>query len=312
MTVQNENGRIGSFRNVNQYLRDKFGGKVMKIPIDAGFTCPNRDGTKAYGGCAFCGSRGSGDFSAGRQFGLVEQFNRGKEMMHRKWKSSHYIVYLQAFSNTYAPAARLREVYELMLDQKGVVGMAVATRPDCLPADVLGLLEDINKQTFLWVELGLQTIHERTARSMNLHYSYADFCNAVQGLNEIGVESCAHIILGLPGESREEMLDTAMAAVRAGVNGLKIHLFHLMRDSSLAAEHNRNSITFLEQDEYISIVVDILERIPPHIIIHRLTGDGPRDLLIEPKWSLNKWEVLNGIKDELERRSSWQGKLYLP
>lgn len=298
------------YRDLNGYLRSRFNGKVFKIPVDAGFTCPNRDGSKAYGGCAFCGARGAGDFTGGHGVDLLEQFEQGRQMMHRKWKQGSYIVYLQAFSNTYGPAERLAEIYELLLAQEGVVGMAIATRPDCLPADVLELLEAVSHRTYLWVELGLQTVHRHTARDMNLGYEWEDFCRAAEELKARGIEFCAHIILGLPGESREEMMATALQAAAAGINGLKIHLFHLLKDSPLAARYGVDEWSFMEKDEYVRLVVDIIERIPPEVVIHRLTGDSPRDLLVGPRWSLNKWEVLNAIEKEFKLRGSWQGRLY--
>ncbi len=231
-------------------------------------------------------------------------------MMNKKWPGDKYIAYLQAYSNTYASPERLREIYEEALGLPGVVGVAVATRPDCMGFEVLKILEEVNQKTYLWVELGLQTIHAKTAKRMNLHYTYDQFKAALAELNARHIETCGHMILGLPGETREEMLETGCAMADLPLQGLKIHLFHLMQNTSLARIHEKRALQFLSQEEYVDLVCRILERISPDCVIHRLTGDSPRDLLIEPRWSLNKWQVLNAIDDELKDRRTWQGKLY--
>lgn len=293
---------------LNYYLRQKFGQKVFKIPLDAGFTCPNRDGNKSYGGCAFCSARGSGDFAGGRDLRLEEQFKYGTDMMHKKWKSEKYIAYFQAFTNTYAPVEKLKKVYEIALNQPGVIGIAIATRPDCLPPEVIKLLEELNKKTYLWVELGLQTIHKKSSSLLNLQYDYSSFLKALGDLQSINVETCAHIILGLPGENYDDMLATGTTVGKLSLQGLKIHLLHLMKGTPLENIYNQGKLRFLGEEEYVGLVVDILEHVSPEIVIHRLTGDSPRDMLIGPRWSLNKWEVLNSIDNELIRRNSWQGK----
>lgn len=298
------------YRSLNYHLRSRFGQKVFKIPLDAGFTCPNRDGTYSNRGCYFCSPRGSGDFAASRELDIIEQFKAGKAMMNKKWKGDQYIAYLQAFSNTYAPVSRLRKIYGQVMELPGVVGVAIATRPDCLGSEVLSVLEEMNQKTYLWVELGLQTIHEKTARRMNLHYNYEIFKEALGNLNDRHIETCAHIILGLPGESREEMLKTGFTMGRLPLQGLKIHLLHLMRGTPLEKLYDAKGMDFLTQEEYVDLVCLILERMPPNLVIHRLTGDSPRDLLIDPQWSLNKWQVLNAIDDELKDRHTWQGRLY--
>lgn len=298
------------YYSLNFYLREKFGEKVAKISLDAGFTCPNRDGRLARGGCAFCSARGSGDFVAAHQSSLEEQYRQGMEIMQKKWPADKFIAHLQAFTNTYAPIARLREIYSEVLDQPGAVGLAIATRPDCLPADVLDLLAEINQKTFLWVELGLQTIHKQTSAPLNMHYDYGDFLNAVQHLQQRNIACCAHMILGLPGETREDMLATASALAQLPVQGIKIHLLHLMKNTPLADQYAMVPFPFLTQEEYVQLVVDILEILPTTMVIHRLTGDSPRKLIIEPTWSLQKKSVLNAIDRELRRRDSWQGKFF--
>lgn len=297
------------YHNLNYHLREQFGQKVFKIPIDAGFTCPNRDGTLSTRGCFFCSARGSGDFAGDREKSIHEQFDQVKNIMHKKWSQGKYIAYFQAFTNTYAPVKKLRELYYFALKQPGVVGLAIATRPDCLPDDVLDLLEELNRETYLWIELGLQTIHKKTSRLVNLQYDYQIFLDSLYKLQDRGIETCTHIILGLPGEDREDMMNTARAVASLPIQGLKIHLLHLMKDTPLVELYEKRQLEFLSKEEYVDLVVDILEIIPGDVVIHRLTGDSPRNLLIGPHWSLNKWEVLNSIDDNLRDRNTWQGRL---
>jgi len=296
------------YHTLNYHLRETFGQKVFKVPLDAGFTCPNRDGTKGLGGCLFCSPYGSGDFAGDRRLSLNEQFQQVRGVLHRKWPQALYIAYFQAFTNTYAPVSHLREVYCSVLKEPGVVGISIATRPDCLPDDVLRLLTELNRFTYLWVELGMQTVHESTARAMNMGYSFSDVQAAVEGLKSLGIRVCLHIILGLPGESREMMMETVRCAARLGVQGIKIHLLHVIKNTGLEKMYLKGQFKCLDRQEYIELVADILEILPPEMIIHRLTGDSPREALIAPQWSLKKWEILNDIDRELECRDSWQGK----
>lgn len=296
------------YHSVNYHLRQQFGDKIYKISLDGGFTCPNRDGFKAVGGCAFCSPFGSGDFVFARDKSIAEQFEQGREVMQKKWTGQRYIAYLQAYTNTYAPIARLREVYATTLAQPGVIGLAIATRPDCLPEDVLDLLGEINQQHYLSIELGLQTIHQRSTKFLNMHYDYQDFLKALQNLRERNIDVCAHIILGLPGEDLKDMMATALALATLPIQGIKIQLLHLMRNTPLAKLYSREPFSFLSQEEYVKLVVSILEILPPDMVIHRLTGDSPRQLLIGPTWSLNKRAVLNAIDKELSIQNSWQGK----
>lgn len=306
--MENHNWDGKRYNSLNYQLRRRFGEKVFKVALDAGFTCPNRDGTYSREGCLFCGSRGSGDFAGDRSCTLKEQFGQVKEMMHRKWGKGKYIAYFQAFTNTYAPVDKLRQLYEEALRQEGVVGIAVATRPDCLPPEVLDLLAEINQRTYLWIELGLQSIHFKTSRLLNLHYTVDTFIAALEQLQERNIESCAHIILGLPGESCDEMLSTGKELAALPVQGIKIHALHLMKETPLLDLFANNRYGFLTQDQYVCLVADILEMLSPATVVHRLTGDSPRALLIEPQWTLNKWEILNQIDRELMKRDSWQGK----
>lgn len=297
------------YNTLNHFLREKFGEKVFKISLDAGFTCPNRDGRVSTGGCVFCSPRGSGDF-AGTALDLVEQFHEVKSMMNKKWKAGKYIAYFQAYTNTYADVETLRDRYYSVLEQEDVVGIAIATRPDCLPAEVLDLLQEINDRTYLWVELGLQTIHEKTAKLINRGYGLKTYISSVKELNKRNIEVVTHSILGLPGENRLEMLQTLDFISNTGTQGIKLHLLHLLKDTRLEEMYQCGELKLMSMEDYVETVVDCIERIPESMIIHRITGDGPRETLVEPKWSLKKFEVINAIDHLLMDRDTWQGKKY--
>ncbi|GIO63842.1 TIGR01212 family radical SAM protein [Paenibacillus cellulositrophicus] len=298
------------FHTWNYEMREQFNDKVFKVMLDAGFTCPNRDGSIARGGCTFCSARGSGDFAGSRRDDLITQFNSIRDKQHEKWPHARYIGYFQAYTNTYAPVDVLREYYEVILEQPGVVGLSIATRPDCLPDDVIEYLAELNERTYLWVEMGLQTIHQETSDLINRAHDTQCFIDAVEKLRRHGIRVCAHIIYGLPQETHEMMLETGRAVANMDVQGIKIHLLHLMKGTPMVRQYEADLLRFLEQDEYIKLVADTLEFLPPEMIVHRLTGDAPRKLLIGPMWSQEKWEVLNGIDAELEARDSWQGKYW--
>jgi radical SAM protein (TIGR01212 family) len=298
------------YNSLNYFLRQKFGEKMFKISLDAGFTCPNRVGEAGYGGCIFCSARGSGDF-AGTNQNLKEQFFEVKKMMNNKWRSGKYIGYFQAYTNTYAPVEELREKYYSILELEGVLGLAIATRPDCLPTDVLDLLEEINKKTYLWVELGLQTIHEDTAELINRGYKLETYINAVRELKKRNIDVVTHVILGLPEESRNDMLETVDFIANTGTQGIKLHMLHLMRNTRMVKLYEEGKLSFMNKDEYVNLIVDSIEKLPEDMVIHRLTGDSPRSTLIEPMWSLKKWEVLNSIDDCFAERATWQGKKYI-
>jgi len=296
------------YRTFNEQLRERFGGKIFKVSLDAGFTCPNRDGTLGIGGCVYCSERGSGDFAGDQRLSIPDQFIEVKERMKKKWPNAQYIAYFQAYTNTYATVKRLREVYEEALAEKNVVGLSISTRPDCLPEDVLDYLEELNQRTYLWVELGLQSSHDRTMEWIGRGHDYAQFLKGLEQLRSRGIRVCAHIILGLPGETKAEMIETAQAVAKLPLEGIKIHLLHVLRGTPLAIIFQHEPFDLMTKEEYVSLVVDILEILPPEVVIHRLTGDSPPDDLIGPLWSRKKWEVLNAIDAELERRDSWQGK----
>ena len=296
------------YHSLNHFLRNKFGEKVFKISLDAGFTCPNRDGSISNRGCIFCSPRGSGDFTF-KCDNISEQFDKAKAMMRKKWRSGKCIAYFQAYTNTYAPVSVLREKYFSVLNKENLVGIAIATRPDCLPSDVIKLLKEISEKTYLWVELGLQTVKAETMKLINCCYSLDSYINSVKVLKEEGIDVVTHCILGLPGENRDDMINTIKFVADTNTQGIKLHLLHLMKDTPMMELYKNGDIELLEKEKYIDLVVDCIERLPKEMVIHRLTGDGPRDTLIGPKWSLNKWEVLNSIDRRFIERDTWQGRL---
>ncbi|WP_175428347.1 TIGR01212 family radical SAM protein [Bacillus solimangrovi] len=294
----------------NYHLRQSFGHKVFKVALDGGFDCPNRDGKVAHGGCTFCSAAGSGDFAGNRADDLVTQFNEIKDKMHQKWKDGKYLGYFQAYTNTYAPVKELREKFEAILKQDGVIGLSIATRPDCLQEDIVEYLAELNKRTYLWVELGLQTVHESTAQLINRAHDYSTYIDGVEKLRKHGIRVCSHLINGLPMETTEMMMESAREVAKLDVQGIKLHLLHLLKGTPMVKQYEKGQLQFMSQTQYVNLICDQIEILPPEMVIHRITGDGPADLLIGPMWSLNKWEVLNAIDAELVRRNSWQGKFY--
>lgn len=294
----------------NYYLRNTFGEKVFKVSINAGFTCPNIDGKVASGGCTYCSKEGSGDFAGNPKDNLIKQFDDITQMMHKKWPNAKYIGYFQAFTNTYAPVDILKEKYETILALDDVIGLSISTRPDCLEDDVVEYLGELNKRTNLWVELGLQTIHDSTSKLINRGHDYDEFLKGLEKLKAKNIKVIVHIINGLPGEDYNMMMETAKAVANMGVDGIKIHLLHVIKDTPMEKMLQKGMLTLMNQEEYINLVCDQLEILPETMIVHRLTGDGKRDELVGPLWSLKKWEVLNAIDDELKKRNSYQGIKY--
>ena len=295
------------YNSINDYLKSAFGRKTVKLSLDAGFTCPNRDGSKGYGGCAFCSEGGSGELAAHTPSisdSITEQIDRLSE----KWPDAAYIAYFQSFTNTYAPVQRLREVYYAALSDPRISGIAIGTRPDCLPPDVLALLDEINKEHFMWVELGLQSIHPDTQSAMNLCYTTADYDNAAAKLSALGIKFVTHLILGLPGETEDMMIESLNYVCNSGIRpfGLKLHLMNIVKTSPLY-EAMPDYIPFASMEDYVDFVVTCLELIPPDITIHRLTGDVPRKILVSPEWSYRKRSILNAINRELSLRGTHQG-----
>jgi uncharacterized protein len=288
-------------------LKRVFGCRVQRLSVDAGFTCPNRDGSVGVDGCIFCGGKGSGSFGILHGAGVAGQLEHAKEVMVRKYKAALFIAYFQSYSNTYAPVEQLRMLYDEALAVPDVVGLIVGTRPDCLPEETLDLLASYAERCYFWLELGLQSPLDRTLAVIGRGHDLASFTAAVAGCRKRGIRVCAHVILGLPGESREEMLSGAEFLNAAGVAGVKIHLLHVMRGTRLASQYLAGDVRLLDRDEYVGLVCDFLERLDPGIVVQRLTGDGNRKDLIAPLWSLQKFEVLNLIDGELERRGTRQG-----
>lgn len=298
------------YHSLNYFLREKFGEKVFKISLDGGFSCPNRDGKISSGGCFFCSERGSGDYAGDRQLTITKQFNDIKEMMAHKWKNGKYIAYFQAYTNTYAPVDELRRKYEEALNQEGVVAIAIATRPDCLDKEVLDLLEEMNKRIYLWIELGLQTSNDETAKRINRGYKLEVFEDAMKKLKDRNIDVVVHDILGLPGETKQDMLNTVDYIAHSGAKGVKFHLLHLMKETPMVKIYEKGELEFLSQEDYIELIIKGISMLPKDMVVHRLTGDAPRELLIGPMWSLKKWEVLNSIDKALEDNDLWQGKNY--
>ena len=295
------------YKAFSEELKRVFGCRVQRLSVDAGFTCPNRDGSVGTQGCIFCGGKGSGSFGILHGAGVAEQLEHAKEVMVRKYKAAQFLAYFQSYSNTYAPVEHLTRLYDEALAVPDVVGLIIGTRPDCLPEATLDLLAGYAKRCYFWLELGLQSAQDRTLAEIGRGHDVASFSAAVAGCRARGIRVCAHIILGLPGESREEMLAGAEFLNAAGVDGVKIHLLHVMRGTPLASRYLEGKLRVLDRDEYVGLVCDFLERLDPGIVVHRLTGDGNREDLIAPLWSLQKFEVLNCIDGELERRGTRQG-----
>ena len=298
------------YHSLNYFLRNKFNEKVFKISLDGGFSCPNRDGTISKGGCLFCSESGSGDYAGNRVLSIGKQFCDIKEMMNKKWKEGKYIAYFQAFTNTYASVDELREKYKEAIKQEGVVALAIATRPDCLGEDVLDLLEEINKDVYVWVELGLQTVSDETARKINRGYKLDVYEDAIYRLKKRNIDFVTHCIFGLPGETKDDMLNTVKYISKTGSKGIKFHLLHLMKNTPMVKLYERGELEFLSQDDYIDLICKGISMIPEEMVVHRLTGDAPRDLLIGPMWSLKKWEVLNAIDKALVDNEIYQGKYF--
>ena len=288
------------FNSISDYLREEFGEKTIKLAIDGGFTCPNRDGSKAFGGCTFCSDSGSGEFSSNIEDQIA--------LLSDKWPSAAYLAYFQNHTNTYAPVSELREKYFAVLKDPRIKGLVIGTRPDCLSEEVLDLLSEINRTHYLWVELGLQTIHEETAEAINRCYPLEVFDKAMEDLRSRGIRAVVHLILGLPGETEEMMLESVKyVASKPDLFGMKLHLMNLVKGSTLA-ETDPDYVSFTDIATYVDLVVRCLEIIPPSVTIHRLTGDAPRPILISPVWSFNKRTILNSINDRLNLLDTWQGK----
>lgn len=288
------------YTTLNAHYQQKFGCKVYKLSIDAGFTCPNRDGTVGYGGCIFCSAYGGGEFAEGVCESVAGQLERAKTRVSAKNKGGKYIAYFQSFSNTYAPVARLRQLYYDAIEPEEIVGLAIGTRPDCLPAETVALLREINRIKPVSVELGLQTIHPESVRYIRRGYGNDVYFDAVRRLKEAGIEVVTHIILGLPGETMEMAAQTTAAAVAAGTDGVKFHLLHVLRGSDLEKDYRAGKFRCLELPEYALWLKTCLDQVPPRVVVHRITGDGAKRDLVAPLWSADKKRVLNYLNNYLK------------
>lgn len=297
------------YNSLNSYLKNKFGCKVYKLSLNSGLSCPNRDGTISYGGCIFCSEGGSGDFASNTILSITEQIEAAKIKVAGKIKGGKYIAYFQAFTNTYGPIDYLRKIYTEAIMHPDIIAISIATRPDCLSNEILELMSELNKIKPVWVELGLQTIHEQTAAYINRGYNLQCFEEAINNLNKIDVEIIVHIILGLPYETKNDMYSTVKYLGSKKIHGIKLQLLHVLKNTQLAYEYELNKFEVLSMNEYIEIVANCLKLIPENIVIHRLTGDGPKSLLIAPLWSANKKLVLNSINKYLSDNNVQQGIL---
>ena len=295
---------------LNDFLKEKFNEKIYKVSLDGGFTCPNRDGKVSRGGCIFCSENGSGDFTATKLKSIHAQIEEQIDLVSKKYKGDKYIAYFQNFTNTYAEVSYLRKIYEEALSHEKIVGLAIATRPDCLEDDVLELLVELNKKTFLWVELGLQTVNDDVAKYFNRAYETEIYKEASEKLNKLNIKFVTHIIIGLPKEENDDYLKTAIFAQNCGTWGIKLHLMYVVKNTPLEKLYLNGALKVNTKEEYVEKVVNVLENISSEIVVHRLTGDGDRETLVAPLWSIKKIDVLNSIHKELKRRNTYQGKLY--
>ncbi len=297
------------YYSCNFFLKTRFGQRVQKVSIDAGFTCPNVDGTVAIGGCTFCDNR---SFSPSRRLPLRgdidAQIDEGMRRLKRRYKVDRFIAYFQPATNTYAPVEKLRPLYDAALDHERIVGMAIGTRPDCVADDVLDLLQEVASRTYLSVEYGMQTMHDRSLDAMNRGHHHDVMIDAVERSRGRGFEICAHLILGLPDESHDDMLASARELERLGVDSVKIHNLYAVKNTVLAEQVARGEVTLIARDEYVQTLVDVIERLPPTMVVERISGDAPPDYFVGPSWCLDKPGLRAAVEEEMQRRDTWQGK----
>ena len=298
------------YHSLDYHFKKTFGEKVYRLSLNGGMTCPNRDGHLSSGGCIFCSAGGSGDFATAPALSITEQIEEAKQRIAGKTKCTKYIAYFQAYTNTYAPVEYLRNIFSEAIGHPDIVALSIATRCDCLPLDVLDLLEELNHIKPVWVELGLQTIHARTLKFIRSGFTLEQFDKAVSDLDARGISVITHLILGLPGETKDDMLSSLAYVTKMPVSGLKLQLLHVLRDTELASYYEENPFWTFSLEEYCDFIVDCIEQLPPEMVLHRITGDGPRKLLIAPLWSTDKKRVLNTIQKRLAERDTWQGKYF--
>jgi radical SAM protein (TIGR01212 family) len=296
------------YNDLNTYLRNIFGYRVQKITIDAGLTCPNRDGSISHGGCIYCNIRGSGTGAYAKGLSVTRQLTIGKKSLSKRYKAKKFIAYFQSFSNTYAPLQKLKRLYDEALSVEDIVGLSIGTRPDCVDEAVLDLLQQYAKHHLIWIEYGLQSARDETLAFINRGHDVQCFKDAVEKTKNRGIKICAHVILGLPHETRQDMMHTATTIATLGIDGVKLHLLYVVKGTALEAIYRKGEFKCLEQSAYVDLVCDFLERIPAEMVIQRLTGDPHRKELVAPQWALKKTETFNLIQQTLEKRDSWQGK----
>ena len=296
------------YHSLDYMLRERFGEKVYKVTLNGGMSCPNRDGKLGTRGCIFCSAGGSGDFAADSSLSITEQIDRQISILSAKRPIHKYIAYFQAFTNTYAPVEYLEKIFTEALAHPGIAALSIGTRPDCLGEDVVTLLSRLNRQKPVWIELGLQTIHEKTAAYIRRGYPLSCFEDAVRRLRKEDLEVIVHTILGLPGESTQDILNTMEYLNHQDIQGIKLQLLHVLRGTDLASDYEKGLFCTYERDEYISLVISCLEHLRPDIVIHRITGDGPKDLLIAPLWASRKREVLNLLHHQMKENHNYQGR----
>lgn len=296
------------YHSLDYELKHRFGEKVYKLTLNGGMSCPNRDGKISHGGCIFCSEGGSGDFASPAHLSIPEQIQDAKARLGKKRPVNHYIAYFQAYTNTYGPLAHLRKIFTEAIEDPEILALSIATRPDCLPDEVVALLSELNRKKPVWVELGLQTIHQSSADFIRRGYPLEVFNDAVKRLHACRIEIITHVILGLPGESQQMMLDTVDYLNTLPIQGIKLQLLHVLEGTDLACYYREHGFAVLKEEEYVSLILECVEHLRPDIVIHRITGDGPKDLLIAPLWSSAKRSVLNHIHHEMKLKNSWQGK----
>lgn len=297
------------YHSLDYELKTIYGEKIYKLSLNGGMTCPNRDGTVGTKGCIFCSEGGSGDFASNPSLSITDQIHTSKSLVNRKTSGQKFIAYFQAYTNTYAPIDYLRKIFYEAITNPDIVILSIATRPDCLSDEVISLLDELNQIKPVWIELGLQTIHEKSVDLIRRGYPLSCFDLAVSQLSELNIKIIVHVILGLPSETTDEMFETVSYISNLAISGIKLQLLHVLKNTDLADLYFNTSFHILTLDEYTDIVIKIIERLPEHIVIHRITGDGPKSLLIEPQWSNNKKFVLNTINQQFKLRETWQGRL---
>ena len=296
------------YHSLDYELKKRFGEKVYKLTLNGGMSCPNRDGKISFGGCIFCSEGGSGDFASAACLSIADQIQDAKKRLSGKRPVNQYIAYFQAYTNTYGPIEHLRKIFTEAIEDPEIVLLSIATRPDCLPDEVIELLAQLNQKKPVWVELGLQTIHESSARFIRRGYTLDVYTDAVERLSKHGIEVVTHVILGLPGETKEMMLETVKYLNTLPIQGIKLQLLHVLEGTDLGIYYQNTGFHVLEEDEYVDLILSCIEQLRPDITVHRITGDGPKDLLIAPHWSSAKRSVLNHIHHEMKEKNCWQGK----